>query len=236
MTNKKTFARAAAVSVLAALFCGTALAAEEVQTWDGLTRMKSRRVDAVFLLPGADFSGYKAVVIEPVEVAFKENWARDYNRETRDPSRTVTDEDVQKARVEVAEALPKIFAKQFEKEGWTVQTEPGPGVLALRSAVIDIDVAAPDVPSAGRTKTYSWDAGSATLALEVRDSSSRQLLGRAVDGRATSAGTTMQWATSVSNRADFKMLFDQWARMLADGLNDLREGAQPKPMATKKKE
>ncbi len=43
-------------------------AADEPQTWDGLTRMKAKRMDAVFLLPGAEFTGYTGVVIEtPVE-------------------------------------------------------------------------------------------------------------------------------------------------------------------------
>jgi hypothetical protein len=232
----KTFARTATVAVIAALFCGSGSAAEEVQTWDGLTRAKSKRVDAVFLLQGADISDYHAIIIEPVEVAFKEDYQKDYNRDQRDPSRTVKDEDVQKARAEVAKVLPEIFAKHFEKGGWTIAHGAQPGALALRSAVIDIYVSAPDTQSAGRSRTYSWDAGSATLVLEVRDSLSRQLLGRAVDARATSGGSTMQWTTSVSNRADFKMMFDQWARMLVDGLNDLKEGKQPKPMVTKKKD
>jgi hypothetical protein len=234
--TRKSFVRTAAVAAFATLFAGAAPAAEEVQTWDGLTRVKSRRVDAVFLLEGASIKDYHAIIIEPVEVAFKEDWQKDYNRDQRDPSRTVKDEDVQKARAEVAAALPEIFAKQFEKGGWTIAHGAQPGALALRSAVVDIYVSAPDVPTAGRSRTYSWDAGSATLILEVRDSLSRQLLGRAVDARATSGGATMQWSTSVSNRADFKMMFDQWARMLVDGLNDLKEGKQPKPMVTKKKD
>jgi hypothetical protein len=225
--------RTIALAVLAALVCSTAGAADEVETWDGLTRMKAKRMDAVFLLPGADFTGYTGVIIEPVEVAFRENWQRDINRERKSVGRQVTDEQVAKARGEVAEALPKIFTKEFEKKGLTIATAPGPNILALRSAVINIDVAAPDTPSAGRVSSYTFDAGSATLALEVRDSQTRQLLGRAVDARTTPGTDTLQWTTSVSNRAEFQSLFRDWARIVANGLEDLKEGAQPKPLAGK---
>jgi hypothetical protein len=219
------------IAALALLVCTVAGADEEVQTWDGLTRMKAKRMDAVFLLPGADFTGYRGVTIEPVEVALKENWQRDINRSRRGTSRRVTDEQVQKMREEVAEALPQIFAKEFEKQGWTVAPAAGPNILTLRSAVINIDVAAPDTPSAGRVNSYTFDAGSATLALEVRDSQTRQLLGRAVDARTTpGSSATMEWTTSVSNRSDFKALFNEWARIIVNGLEDLKEGAQPKPL------
>ncbi len=227
--------RRIAIAALALFVCTAVGAAEEPQTWDGLTRMKAKRMDAVFLLPGAEFTGYTGVVIEePVEVALRENWQRDVNRSQRSPSRKVTDEQVQKMRTEVAEALPPIFAKEFEKAGWTIAPAPGPNVLALRSAVINIDVAAPDTPSAGRVKTYSFDAGSATLAIEVRDSQTRQLLGRAVDARRTPGSSgTLEWTTSVSNRADFQALFREWSRIIVNGLDDLKEGAQPKPLVGK---
>lgn len=219
------------IIIVMSLLLGSSISAaeKEAETWDGVTRMKARRMDAVFLLPGADFTGYTAVIIEPVEVALRENWQRDVNR-SRMASRKVTDEQVQKMRAEVAEALPEVFARDFEKAGWTIATEAGPHVLSLSSAVINIDVAAPDTPSAGRVKSYSFDAGSATLALEVRDSETRQLLGRAVDARRTPGGSgSLQWTTSVSNRADFQALFKEWSRILVNGMNELKEGAQPEP-------
>lgn len=231
--NASSPIRAIIITALS-LFVGSSIrAAEEAETWDGLTRMKARHMDAVFLLPGADFTGYTAVIIEPVEVALRENWQRDVNR-SRMGTRKVTDEQVQKMRTEVAEALPEVFSRDFQKAGWTIATEPAPNVLSLQSAVINIDVAAPDTPSAGRVKSYSFDAGSATLALEVRDSQTRQLLGRAVDARRTPGGSaSLQWTTTVSNRADFQSLFKEWSRILVNGMNELKEGAKPTPHSGK---
>ncbi len=100
---------------------------------------------------------------------------------------------------------------------------PGPNVLALRSAVINIDVAAPGTPSAGRVKSYTFDAGSATLAIEVRDSQTHQLLGRAVDARTTPGGSGItRMDDQRIQQSRLPVLFSEWARIIVNGLDDLR--------------
>jgi hypothetical protein len=44
-------------------------------TWDGLVEVKPKRMDAAYLLPGADFRSYTKVMIDPSEVAFREKLA-----------------------------------------------------------------------------------------------------------------------------------------------------------------
>ncbi|MGH6963451.1 MAG: hypothetical protein ACREE0_03105, partial [Phenylobacterium sp.] len=69
--------------------------------------------------------------------------------------------------------------------------------------------------------SYSVQAGSATLIVEVRDSLSGAVLGRAVDSRA--AGDEISsMRTSVSNRADFSRLFKTWAKASTNGLATLK--------------
>src|SRR5688500_14892615 len=110
MIHQSRVVRTAAIAALATLFASAAPTAEEVETCDGMTRVQSSRVDEVFLLRGAIISNYHAIVIETGEVALKEDWQKYYNRDQRERSRTVKDEDVPRARAEVAEALPEIFA------------------------------------------------------------------------------------------------------------------------------
>jgi len=55
----------------------------------------------------------------------------------------------------------------------------------------------------------------------VRDSVTNQLLGRAIDRRAA-GDTGPVYRTSVSNRDDFKQLFQTWANIAAKGLTELR--------------
>jgi hypothetical protein len=215
-------ALAAALLVVA---LGVAQGAEEPKSWDGLQKVKSKRLDAVYLLPGVDFKTYTSVMMQPAEVALHEDWLRDINRD-RIASQRVTSEDVQKMREDVAAVLPKVMAEEFEKAGWKVVTTPEPGTLSLATAIIDIHVNAPDTMSAGRSRTYTVEAGNATLLMEVRDAVTGQLLGRAVDARETRNMGTLQWTNSATNRADFTSLFRDWGRICVKGLNTLKESAQ----------
>ena len=73
----------------------------------------------------------------------------------------------------------------------------------------------------GRTRNYSEEAGSGTLVIEVRDSQTNALLGRAIERRV--AGDNGPWLrTSASNRADFDRLFRRWAETSAQGLVELK--------------
>ncbi|MNC91362.1 hypothetical protein D3C83_76100 [compost metagenome] len=73
----------------------------------------------------------------------------------------------------------------------------------------------------GRTRTFSEEAGAGTLVIEVRDSVTNALLGRAVERRL--AGDNGPWLrTAASNRADFDRLFRSWAEASANGLVELK--------------
>ena len=94
-------------------------------------------------------------------------------------------------------------------------------VLRLRTGVANLYASAPDLMTAGRSRTFSEDAGSATVIIEARDSQSGALLGRAVDGRL--AGDTGPYLrNSVTNRSDFERLFEQWAKISINGLAELK--------------
>lgn len=214
-----------AATLMATILAG-AYATEAPQSWDGLQKVKAKRLDAVYLLPGVDFKSYTSVLILPAQVALHEDWLKDINRD-RIGDQRVTSDDVQKMREDVAAVVPQVMAEEFKKAGWNVVTEPAPGVLALAAAIIDIHVSAPDTMSAGRSKTYAVEAGYATLLLEVRDAVTGQVLGRAVDARETRNTGTMQWSNSVTNRADFTNLFREWGRICVKGLATLKETASP---------
>jgi hypothetical protein len=195
-------------------------------TWENLVLVKSKSLDLVYLLPGADFRPYHKVMLEPTEVAFRKDWIRDYNNTVRDPSRRLTDDHAQKIMQEVTNGMAEIFAKAYRDAGYEVVTAPGPGVLRLHTFIVNLEVGAPDIMTSGRTRTYSDQAGGATFGLEARDAVTGALLGRAVDSRA--AGTsTMFIRNSVTNRSDFRSLFTDWAKASVKGLNALKSGVAP---------
>jgi hypothetical protein len=190
-------------------------------TWDGLVQVKSKKVGLAYLLPDADFRIYSKVLFDPPEVAFSKNWQRDYNRSTMTLSGRVSDKDIREAVEASKQSLSKIFPERFTQAGYQVVSVPGSDVLRLSLAIIDLDVAAPERDIPGRSRTYSLDAGEATFAIEVRDSLTGQLLGRAVDRREAGEGPGYR-RTYSSNIADFEALFDDWAKISARGLTNLK--------------
>ena len=205
------------------LLVGTTAGAQDASsTWDGLVEIKPKRVDAAFLLPGADFRPYTKLMLDPVEVAFEKNWARDYNRESVGVSNDLKQEDLDRISQGARDLFAEVFAEAYAKAGLQVVTEPAPDVLRLRAGVLDIFIAAPDNMSAGRSRTYTMEAGHATLFLEVRDSMTGKLLGRALDKRATRESGFAQVANRVTNLSDFRALFKQWANISLKGFEELR--------------
>lgn len=213
---------AAAALLVAAVPFNAAVVAKAPDTIEGLYRVPSKRFDLVYLLPGADFRPYTKIMFDTPEVAFKKNWQRDYNGSTRSTQRRISDEDAQKALDAARTGVVEVFTKVHTEGGYQVVTTPGPDVLRVRTSVINLDVVAPDTMTAGRSRTFSQEAGSATLVIEVRDSTTGALLGTAVDTR--EIGDSMPYLrNSVTNRADFRQAFERWAKISLAGLNELKQ-------------
>lgn len=73
------------------------------------------------------------------------------------------------------------------RAGLEVVTRPGPDAMKLWTAIGNI-VYPPDVMIAGRSRTFTANAGEATLAIEVRDSETNELLAQLLDRRETQSG------------------------------------------------
>jgi hypothetical protein len=199
-----------------------ASAAKLPATWDGLVEVKAKQLAAVYLLPDADFRGYSKVMFQPAQASFQKDWRQNYNAQTISLANQVSDQYVQRSIAEVQSGLDKVFPEAFAKEGYQVVTAPGPGVALVAVGVLDLSVTAPDVGT-GFGENFAVDAGEATLVVEVLDSVTKQLLARGLDRR--EAGTEEVGAfprSAVSNREDFKLLFETWASIAAKGLTELR--------------
>jgi len=219
----KRYLAVAALSAIVAVapLAGAAVAASAPASWDGLTRVSSKRFDYVYLLPGADFRSYTKIMLDPTEVAFQKNWLRDYNDNQADPMSRLSNSDAQRILSDVQKGFEEVFRKAVTEAGYTIVDAPGPDVLRVGTAIVDLDVAAPDTMSPGRSRTFSQDAGGASLIVEVRDSSSNALLGRAVDNRVVGYGAPYR-RDSVTNRADFDRQFSEWAKSSVQGLAELK--------------
>jgi hypothetical protein len=218
-----------ALALLLALGAATAASAQTTTEWDGLARVQSPNFDAVFLAPGAEFSGYTKVMLDPTEVAFRRDWLSDHNQEATTLTDRISTDEARQILETAQRGVQEVFAEEYARGGYQVVTTPGPDVLRIRTAVANLEIAAPENMS--RSRTYSREAGQATIVIEVRDSMSGALLGRGVDHREVDEGDFMMRRTRTSNRADFENTFRTWAQLSVQALTRLK-ATTPPPAAT----
>jgi hypothetical protein len=218
--NRRRFALL--VLSTASLTCVRAFAADEPPTtWDGLVRVESKKLKLVYLAPGADFRAYSKVMLDPTVVAFSKKWVRNYNSQEQDLEQQLSQSSLQDSVKEGVKDSGEIFKKAFTGGGYQVVTTPGPDVLRVGAAIINISVTAPDV-GAEPSISGAGTAGQATFVVEARDSMTGAILGRAVDARLAGDTGFITQRTSVSNWADFRQLVETWAKSSVTGLNELK--------------
>jgi len=191
---------------------------------DGLKLVPKTKVSAVYLREGADFSGYSKVAILDCYVAFRKNWQRDINT-ARVGGSKVSDSDVIRIKTELAEEFKKVFSTQLTAKGQTVVSAEGSGVLVLRPAIVNLEIAAPDTMSAGRSTTFTDAAVQATLFLELYDGVSNELLARVLDVEQAGTEGTVYIRNGVTNRADAQRMLAKWANLLGAYLQNARASA-----------
>ena len=212
-------ATASVTIALALMVCATAVHAEEggSATVDGLVPVDSSRVAMAYIDPEADFSVFQRVAILDPYVAFRSNWQRDQNRTRR---RNIRSSDMERIRRDVASLFKQVFTERLEAGGFQVVEDAAYDVLVLRPAIIDLDITAPDVRSGGRSQTFAASSGAATLLLELFDSVTGDIIGRAVDRQAVrQAGSQLSFTNTVTNTAEGRRMFRRWADTLLNFLN-----------------
>jgi len=217
-----TRASISAAGVLAAayfLLASLASAAKPPENWDGLEYRKTKGLDAVYVRPGVEFKAYRSLVLDPVQVAFDKNW--DPNKDARGASARLSAADMQKIRDEMASEFRRIFGEQLSAAGYDVVARPLEDTLQVTAALADVYINAPDAMTAGRSYTYTMNAGRMTLVMELRDGPTGQLLARVVDRHAGNETGYAQVANSVTNSAEFRQAVTAWAKRLVKGLDKL---------------
>jgi len=188
---------------------------------DGLVLKSRTKQRVVWVRPGATFGQYDKVVIVDCMVAFQKDWQRNYNNSVDDPSRMVTDEKVKEMKTWLSQEFKRVFAKRLQKGGYQVVDAPGPGVLSLRPAIVEVQVTAPDIMSAGMNMNVVTSAGSGVFYLEVWDTATNTILARAMDAEADRQPFARQ-ANSVTNAQAADVILEGWADDLVRHLDAVR--------------
>jgi hypothetical protein len=216
---------AAALSLLAALPLSS-FAAKPPKEWDGLERVKSKRVQYLYVRPGASLAGYKRVKLDAAAVSFDKNW--DPSRDTRELSRRLSKSDMDAIRADLSAEFGRIFAEELGRGGYALTNDDAEDVLRVVPAIADLYIAAPGALIAGRGQTIVAETGNMTLVAELRDAVTGQVLARVVDKQEVAAAGGFEVASRVSNSAAAGQVIARWAGVLRKGLDEARGKPQGK--------
>jgi hypothetical protein len=205
--------------IFAMAISSSAVAEDANPQFENLVPVGEPNVAVAYIDPDADFSVFKRVMILDTYVTFRSGWERDQRRGTRGTRIRASDMETIKNRV--SELFNSVMIESLEADdGFEVVSEPDYDVLLIRAAIIDLDITAPDVSRAGRSRTYVANSGAATLFIELFDSVSGQIVGRAFDRQgARNGGSMMRWSNRATNTADARRVFRGWADTLRDFLD-----------------
>lgn len=188
-------------------------------TFDGLHRVNNARADEAWARPDLDLSGYSKVMLDHAGIEYRPGGesGRTSIARTRGGPYEVTEEQKVRLLSVVTEAFREELAasEQFE-----LVDEPGPDVLLVRGALLDVVSNVPPEP-VGRTDFYLTSVGEATLVIELRDSITNAILARAMDRRAAERpGRQLFEANRVTNTTEVRRLAQRWASLLRTRLEE----------------
>lgn len=192
-------------------------------SFDGLNKVDHSRADSAWARPDIDLSTYTKLL--PVSSGFEytpaENRGRTQIERNRGGPYFIDD----RSRENFESEVQKIFQEELQKvQGWEFVTEPGPDVLIIRGALLDITSEVPPDFIDGRSSIFISRVGSATLVLELRDSETNTVLARSVDRRAAERGGGQMFESNrVTNNSEVRRLIRRWASSLVDSLNGFYE-------------
>ena len=213
------------VSVLTPAGLPSAAAAGAQTEWDGLELRNDRRVDRLFVRPGASLAGYARVRLERLQVSFDRNW--DPNRSRRGAQR-LTNTDFDNIRNTLADEFNRIVAQELARGNYQVVNEAGEDVLDVQPFVIDLFITAPGTRAPGTTWVFTADPGRMTLVAELRDSETQTILARVIDAQRAAGGGMFQVTNNVTNMAAARQAITGWARLLRQAL----DAAEERPAAS----
>ncbi len=157
-------------------------------------------IDAGFIATDADFSKYHQLVADDMGIYFPQN-------------SPLTTDELQRIR--------QIFREAFlaELTNYEIVKNPGPGTMAVQASLIDLrKSASPNVPNLRAELRDVARPGELLFLMELRDSETQRVFGRAADSAATP-----DFASDDENVTDWSSVESaarRWATIFRDFLDN----------------
>ena len=186
-------------------------------TEEGLHRIDPAIMEAAWVRPDFDLSGYTRILLMPTAVQFRDVPERSSDARTRAMTEffPVEDDRQEWMRRTWREAVEARFSPDSRIEGFQGETA---NVLAVQVFIADVVSRIPPYSVVGSTVSYVSDPWSASLILELRDATTAQLLARTIDRRNTRG---LMDVGEVWHRTED--LLQRWAQVMDERLAQLSE-------------
>lgn len=197
----------------------TKRAAASAWSNDGLQQKRVKGLDLVYVRPGADLSGYRRVLVNPVSVAFRRDWERQAAIPT---GSRISTGDTLRIKEDMARVVHDQVVRELSKSGYTLASAPGADVLEINVRVADLYLNAPDIQGASPTRSYTTFFGEMTMIAELRDSTTGATVMRILDRTIGRDLGILRPTTRVENATEVGLAASAWARALSRELGQAR--------------
>lgn len=183
----------------------------------GLTAVEKSRFDGTFIAPGAQFSQYKKLFVEQLNMAEVKIRKQSSNNRINDTPWELSDAD----RRYYAERYTEALMNNLIADGtYSTAMQAGPDVMTVSAKVLEIAPLASKDDSKGRPgsmKVYSEGMGTMTLEISLYDSVSGKPLAIITDQR--DLGRIWEENNRATNNMQVRQAFNQWLRNLRKELD-----------------
>ena len=176
---------------------------------DGLVLMPNSLLDELYVAPNVSLATYKRVIVEPVEVTYREGWRKQHP--------DIRDREVDLLSKRLADSLHEKLVAELTRGGYVVAEAPDKDVIRLRPRLENVDLAAPE--SNSDKHTFVRSEGEMTLRVSGFDGPSGALVARAKDYEKDEDKQLLTRADRVTSFIAAEKIFDKWAQALRSALD-----------------
>lgn len=186
-------------------------------TFDGLHEVQHSAADKAWAMPDLDLSNYSKIMVQGAGIEYRPGGKSGRGLTARSGGGPFEVTEEQKARFQ--QVVGEVIVDEFGKsENFTLVNEPGPNVLLIRVALLDVVSYVPPEPM-GRTEIYLSEIGEVTLVLEIRDSITDAILVRAIDRDIIGDDGMMRNSNRVTNASEVRQVIRKWMSTLRERLD-----------------
>lgn len=215
---------AASLALLLSLSVGAHDAPPDV-TIDGLLRIPDTDMDLIYAMPDTDLSEHNRLYLAPVSVSFVKGYKRRMNSQY---AYSITDADMEEMKTALATTLVEEFTQVLQNDaGYVIVDGAADDVLAVRVAILDLDVVAPEAGARPNTRSAIPSAGQLTLYMELIDSVSGDILVKALDHQYDRSRVQINLRNRDRNEKAARAIIRDWAEQLRAGLDEAHTRTKP---------